>query len=107
MERKTYVVYNGRKPGIYSSWIDCYAQTNCYKDCVVRLYDSVRDAKNSWDAYSFNCNSSLQTKRNIEAQIVNGCGYVNGILSNILEEKGIFFSLFLIYWPASKVFQII
>jgi viroplasmin and RNaseH domain-containing protein len=88
MEKKTYVVYNGRRTGIYSSWVDCYAQANSYKDCVVRLYDSPRDAKNSWDAYSVNIFSSLQTKRNIEAKIRDGCGYVNGILSNILEEKG-------------------
>jgi viroplasmin and RNaseH domain-containing protein len=47
MEKKTYVVYNGRRTGIYSSWVDCYAQANSYKDCVVRLYDSPRDAKNS------------------------------------------------------------
>jgi ribonuclease HI len=88
MEKKCYVVYNGHKSGIYTSWIDCYAQANGYKDCVVRLYDSIRDGKNSWDAYNVNCKTSLQSKRNIEAQIDDGCGYVNGILSNILNDEG-------------------
>jgi ribonuclease HI len=88
MEKKSYVVYNGRKTGIYTSWIDCYAQANNYKDCVVRLYDTVRDGNNAWNEYSSNCRTSLQSKRNIEAQIYNGQGYHNSILSNILEEKG-------------------
>jgi hypothetical protein len=52
------------------------------------LYDSIRDGKNSWDAYNVNCKISLQSKRNIEAQIDNGCGYVNEILSNILNDEG-------------------
>jgi hypothetical protein len=54
----------------------------------VRLYDTVRDGQNAWNAYSRNCTTSLQTKRNIEAKIDPGCGYYNGILSNILEETG-------------------
>jgi viroplasmin and RNaseH domain-containing protein len=47
MEKKSYVVYNGFKTGVYTSWIDCYAQANTYKDCVVRLYDTIRDGENA------------------------------------------------------------
>jgi ribonuclease HI len=75
MEKKSYVVYNGRKTGVYTSWIDCYAQANTYKDCVVRLYDTVRDGENAWNAYSGRCKSLLQSKSNIEEQIYNGSGY--------------------------------
>jgi hypothetical protein len=91
MEKKSYVVYNGQKTGIYTSWVDCYSQANNYKNCVVRLYDKVRDGQNAWNAYNSNCLTSLQTKRNIEAQIDSGCGYYNDILSNILEETGYYF----------------
>jgi hypothetical protein len=89
--KKSYVVYNGRKTGIYTSWVDCYAQANNYKDCVVRLYDTLRDGQNAWNTYNSNCLTSLQTKRNIEEQIDSGCGYYNGILSNILEETSYYF----------------
>ena len=89
MERKSYVVYNGRKTGVYTNWIDCYAQASNYKDCVVRLYDTLRDGENSWNSYYLNCGTTLLTKRNIEAEIDNGSGgYFNGILSNIVEETG-------------------
>jgi hypothetical protein len=54
----------------------------------VRLYDTVRDGENAWNQFSLNCKSSLQTKRNIESQIDDGAGYLNDILSNIIEEKG-------------------
>jgi hypothetical protein len=90
MEKKSYVVYNGRKTGIYTSWIDCYAQANSYKDSVVRLYDTKRDGENAWNAYNLNCRTTLQPKRSIEAEIDSGCGYYIGILSKILEETGIF-----------------
>jgi ribonuclease HI len=88
MEKKCYVVYNGRKTGLYTNWIDCYAQASGYTDYVVRLYDNITDGENAWNAYSSNCKSSLQSKRNIESQLVDGCGYFNGILSNIIEETG-------------------
>jgi ribonuclease HI len=88
--KKSYVVYNGRKTGIYTSWIDCYAQANSYKDSVVRLYDTKIDGENAWNAYNLNCRTTLQPKRNIEAEIDGGCGYYNDILSKILEETTIF-----------------
>jgi ribonuclease HI len=88
MEKKSYVVYNGRKNGVYTSWVDCYAQANGFADCVVRLYDCVREGQQAWQSYSLNCKSSLQTKRSIESQIFNGTGYMSGILSNIVEETG-------------------
>jgi ribonuclease HI len=88
MGKKSYVVYNGRKNGVYTSWVDCYAQANGYTDCVVRLYDSVRDGEEAWNSYRLNCTSSLQTKRNIEDQIFNGSGYMSNILSNIVDQAG-------------------
>jgi viroplasmin and RNaseH domain-containing protein len=88
MEKKSYVVYNGFKTGVYTSWIDCYAQANTYKDCVVRLYDTIRDGENACNHFSLNCKSSLQTKRNIESQIDDGARYLNDILSNIIKKRG-------------------
>jgi hypothetical protein len=43
-----------------------------------------------------NCKSSLQTKRNIEAQIANDDGYFNGILSNIVSETGFYLCFYVI-----------
>jgi hypothetical protein len=83
---------------VYTSWIDCYAQAHGYTDCVVRLYDSVSDGKNAWESYNLSTTTSLQSKRNIEAYIFNGSGYMNDILSNIVEESGLWFDLiFLIF----------
>jgi hypothetical protein len=40
-KKKSFVVYNGRKIGLYTSLIYCYAQANGYTDSVVRLYDII------------------------------------------------------------------
>jgi viroplasmin and RNaseH domain-containing protein len=44
-------MYIGRKTGVYTNWIDCYAQANGYEDCIVRLYDNVKEGENAWEIY--------------------------------------------------------
>jgi len=52
------------------------------KSCVVHLYNSV-----GYDHYIMNCNSLLQTNKNIEAQICHGSVNYNDIRSNIVDDK--------------------
>jgi viroplasmin and RNaseH domain-containing protein len=71
--KKSYVVYNGRKNGMYTNWVDCYAQAYGYQDCVVRLYKNVKPG--------------MRTKKQIEEAITSSCGYYNDILSNIVKHN--------------------
>lgn len=45
---KYYVVWKGKKPGIYSTWEDCQAQINNYKGAVYKSYTSMSEAKQAY-----------------------------------------------------------
>lgn len=42
---KWYVVINGRKPGIYTSWEECAVQVKGYRNAVYRSYETEAEAK--------------------------------------------------------------
>ncbi|MWV47039.1 ribonuclease H [Paenibacillus sp. HJL G12] len=42
---KFYVVWEGKKPGVYTSWADCQAQVNGYKDAKYKSYESRAEAE--------------------------------------------------------------
>ncbi|TDF97160.1 ribonuclease H [Paenibacillus piri] len=44
-KQKYYVVWEGKKPGIYTSWAECQAQTNGYPQARFKAYESEADAK--------------------------------------------------------------
>jgi viroplasmin and RNaseH domain-containing protein len=80
-------MYIGRKTGVYTNWIDCYAQANGYEDCIVRLYDNVKEGENAWEIYRKKITSTLLKKTRIEEIISNNGGYYNAMLSNIVRKK--------------------
>lgn len=45
---KWYVVINGRKPGIYTSWDECAAQVKGYSNAIYRAYESEEAAKQAF-----------------------------------------------------------
>ncbi|KAK7273292.1 hypothetical protein RIF29_14341 [Crotalaria pallida] len=46
-----YVVFEGREPGIYSSWADCKAQVHRFSGCVFKKYPSADKACEAWEEY--------------------------------------------------------
>lgn len=42
---KYYVVWEGHRPGIYTSWADCQQHTNGYKDAKYKSYESLAEAE--------------------------------------------------------------
>ncbi len=47
-KKKYYVVWAGRKPGIYSSWADCQAQTNGFTQAKFKSYESREQAEKAF-----------------------------------------------------------
>ncbi|KAI8559446.1 hypothetical protein RHMOL_Rhmol04G0174300 [Rhododendron molle] len=46
-----YVVFVGRVPRIYDSWIACSEQVTCFPGAVFKKYPSLEAANNAWTAY--------------------------------------------------------
>lgn len=51
-ERKIYVVFTGRKPGIYRSRKECYLQVNKYPGATFRTFKSLQEAEEKFSHYS-------------------------------------------------------
>ena len=49
---KFYVVFKGRKPGIYTSWIDCHSQVHKFKGTAYQSYPTYKVAEAAWLAVS-------------------------------------------------------
>ncbi|KAJ1375424.1 Ribosomal protein L9/RNase H1, N-terminal [Sesbania bispinosa] len=50
-KKKIYVVFKGRQPRIYSSWLDCQEQVNGFPGCLFKSYSSLEEAKTEWLRY--------------------------------------------------------
>lgn len=49
-KRKWYVVINGRKPGIYTSWRECAEQVQGYSNAVYRSYETKETAEQAFQS---------------------------------------------------------
>lgn len=47
-KKKYYVVWVGRKPGVYSIWADCQAQTKQFKQAKFKSYESLEQAEKAY-----------------------------------------------------------
>lgn len=48
-KQKYYVVWEGRKPGIYTSWAECQKQTSGYKQAKFKSYMSRKEAEKAFE----------------------------------------------------------
>ena len=39
-----YVVYRGRKPGVYATWVTCHQQVTGYPNCCYKSFSSKEEA---------------------------------------------------------------
>lgn len=48
---KTYVVYIGRKPDIYTNWPDCKEQVDGYVAASHQSFDTREEAEDAWQYF--------------------------------------------------------
>ena len=51
MAKKAYVVFKGRRRGIYTDWPSCNAMVTGYSNAVFVGYDSISEAEIAWRDY--------------------------------------------------------
>ncbi|KAA2297615.1 ribonuclease H, partial [Clostridioides difficile] len=49
-KQKYYVVWEGKKPGVYNTWTDCKAQTDHYTGAKYKSYESKAAAEEAYRA---------------------------------------------------------
>ncbi|KAK7257560.1 hypothetical protein RIF29_31611 [Crotalaria pallida] len=54
-----YVVYVGRKPGVYTSYVECHSQIERWNGGMYRTYFSRSIAENAWEEYVNNKNNNV------------------------------------------------
>lgn len=62
MGKKMYVVFKGRRPGIYYTWEECRQQVEGYSSAIFRGYKSASEAFTQWTAF---CDLSAQQKTGV------------------------------------------
>ncbi|KAJ1422688.1 Ribosomal protein L9/RNase H1, N-terminal [Sesbania bispinosa] len=48
MSRKAYVIFMGRIPGVYESWVECQEQVNGYHGCSYSSFPNREEAERAW-----------------------------------------------------------
>ncbi|KAJ1376235.1 Ribosomal protein L9/RNase H1, N-terminal [Sesbania bispinosa] len=52
MARKTYVVFVGRLPGVYESWVECQEQVNGFHGCSYSSFPTREEAERAWEEWT-------------------------------------------------------
>lgn len=85
---RNYVVFRGRRLGVYFKWVDTYAQCNGFKDSVVRLYDTYEQGQQAWETFCAETPSSLKMKSIPDKGIDYNHGYTSDLLLPKHEPNG-------------------
>ncbi|MBK7467612.1 MAG: ribonuclease H family protein [Saprospiraceae bacterium] len=71
-KQKYYVVWEGNKPGIYTSWEDCLAQVKAYPNAKYKSYESKSEAETAYSkSYSFTVKADAKPKANVTSDWKN------------------------------------
>ncbi|HNW68892.1 MAG TPA: ribonuclease H family protein [Bacteroidales bacterium] len=60
-KQKFYVVWNGRKPGIYINWADCQAQVEKFEGAAYKAFENQEEAK---EAFASDAKKYIYNKKN-------------------------------------------
>ena len=69
-QKKFYVVWQGVKPGIYSSWEECKAQVSGFENARYKSFPSMEEAKKAFGENPWKHMSPKKVKK-------NGCTGIN------------------------------
>ncbi|URM53151.1 viroplasmin family protein [Mycoplasma sp. SG1] len=66
---KYYVVYVGKKTGIYNSWKECFDQVNGYPNAIYKSFKTIKEAEDSINNYLNTSPLSVQTIDDIKKRL--------------------------------------
>jgi viroplasmin and RNaseH domain-containing protein len=66
MAKKAYVVFCGRRTGIYTDWPTCNAQVSGYSNAVFVGYDSISEAEKAWASYLRDTSASARVRHDFD-----------------------------------------
>ncbi|MEI3613260.1 ribonuclease H [Pseudogracilibacillus sp. SO30301A] len=88
-KKKYYVVWAGRKPGIYSTWTECQAQTNNFKQAKFKSFESREQAEKAyregWEAHWGNRSSQKALKNQLKKNEASNTSTSNEIDYNSIS----------------------
>ena len=67
-KKKFYVVWKGKKPGIYESWDDCKAQIEGYKGAQYKSFQNFSEAKKAFNGNYLEYKGSSKGKKELSAE---------------------------------------
>ena len=67
-KKKFYVVWKGKRPGIYESWDDCKAQIEGYKGAQYKSFQDFSEAKSAFNANYLEYKGSSKRKKELSAE---------------------------------------
>ena len=67
-KKKFYVVWKGKKPGIYESWDDCKAQIEGYKGAQYKSFQDFSEAKKAFNGNYLEYKGSSKGKKELSAE---------------------------------------
>jgi ribonuclease HI len=89
---KTYVVWRGRKPGVYSSWAECAVQVNGFPGAKFKAFETEKEAREAfwqgWENYIGVKPSSLSLPPEVLADSLSVDAACDGSPGN-LEYRGV------------------
>ena len=109
-KQKFYVVWQGRKPGIYTSWKECEAQVSGFENAQYKAFDSMVEAEkafseNPWKYFnikkkehkqtSFSSNRIMKESVAVDAACSGNPGKWNIVEFTLQQEKRFFISALL------------
>jgi ribonuclease HI len=90
---KTYVVWRGRKPGVYPSWAECAAQVNGFPGAKFKAFETEKEAREAfrqgWENYIGVKPSSLSLPPEVIADSLSVDAACDGSPGN-LEYRGVY-----------------
>ncbi|RLL41316.1 ribonuclease H [Oceanobacillus piezotolerans] len=88
-KKKFYVVWVGRKPGVYSNWADCQAQTNGFDQAKFKSFESREQAEKAYrEGWKFHWGKG-NGKKGIEGQKNKKPNSASGVTSDEIDYNSI------------------
>lgn len=94
-----YVVFRGRRPGVYRDWASCHDQATGFSNCAYKSYRSEDEAVNAYRAYLLlpSANKSTPSAVSTEQHQVNAPPPNDGQWKDVLIAIQFILIVYLVY----------
>ncbi len=76
-KKKFYVVWKGKRPGIYESWDDCKAQIEGFKGAQYKSFSTFKEAKKAYNSNYLEYKGTSKGKKELSAEALLKIGEPN------------------------------